>query len=84
MNRLKTFILTVSMSFYFPTYSFAYTDLECSQLAAKAKTQYAARQIVNECGSSDGLFTKNKYLKCAIKAGDANTEYAARRIMSDC
>jgi hypothetical protein len=84
MKNLIIFILTFTISFYFPTYSFAYTDLECSQLAAKAKTQYAARQIVNECDSSDGLFKKNKYLKCAIKAGEANTEYAARRIMSDC
>jgi hypothetical protein len=84
MNILKIFILSFSLSFYFPTYSFAYTELECSQLAAKAKTQYAARKIITECGPSDSFFSKNRYLKCAIKAGEANTEYAAQRIISDC
>jgi hypothetical protein len=84
MKNLIIFILTFSISFYFPTYSFAYTELECSQLAAKAKTQYAAQKIIIECGPRDGFFSKNRDLKCALKAGEANTEYAAQRIISDC
>ena len=84
MKILIVFILTFIFSLYFPTYSFAYTELECSKLAAKAKTQYAARKIITECGSRDSFFSKNRDLKCAIKAGEANTEYAAQRIMSDC
>lgn len=84
MKNLIIFILTFSISFYFPTYSFAYTELECSQLAAKAKTQYAAQKIITECGPRDGFFSKNRDLKCALKAGEANTEYAAQRIISDC
>jgi len=84
MNRLRLFILSLSISFYFPTYGFAYTDLECSQLAAKAKTRYAAQKIIAECGPSDGFFSKSRDLKCAIKAGEANTEYAAQKIISEC
>jgi hypothetical protein len=84
MKQLKIFIISLCISFYFPTYSFAYTELECSQLAAKAKTQYAAQRIITECGPRDGFFSKNRDLKCAIKAGEANTEYAAQRIISDC
>ncbi len=49
MKNLIIFILTFSISFYFPTYSFAYTDLECAQLASKAKTEWAAKRITVQC-----------------------------------
>ena len=84
MKRLKIFILTLSISFYFPTYSFSYTELECSQLAAKAKTEWAAKKISLECGPRDSFFSKSHDLKCAIKAGEATTEWAAKKIMVDC
>ena len=84
MKQLKIFILSLCISFYFPTYSFAYTDLECAQLASKAKTELAARRILLECGPQDSFFSKNHDLKCAIKAGEAKFELVARRILLEC
>jgi hypothetical protein len=84
MKQLKIFIISLCISFYFPTYSFAYTELECSKLAAKAKTEWAAKRIIFECGPRDSFFSKSHDLKCAIKAGEAVTEWAAKRIIFDC
>ena len=84
MKQLKILILILGISFYFPTYSFAYTDLECAQLASKAKTEWAEKRITNECGPKDSFFSKSYDLKCAIKAGEAVTEWAAKRITNEC
>ncbi len=84
MKNLILFILTFSFSLYFQNYSFAYTELECAELAGKAKTEYASREIRSECSSSDGFFSKSKALKCAIKAGKAVSEHAAREIFYEC
>jgi hypothetical protein len=84
MKRLKIFILSLCISFYFPTYSFAYTELECSQLAAKAKTEWAAQKIILECGPRDSFFSKSRELKCAIKTGEAHTLYPAQKIYVEC
>ncbi len=73
MKQLKIFILSLCISFYFPTYSFAYTRLECTQLASKAKTEWAAIRISVECGPKDSFFSKSRNLKCAIKAGEVVT-----------
>ena len=84
MKNSILFILILSFSLYFQNYSFAYTYSECAELAGKAKTAYAAREIIDECQDSDSFFSKNKYLKCAIKAGKAKTAYAAREIIDEC
>jgi hypothetical protein len=83
MKQLKILILILGISFYFPTYSFAYTELECTQLASKAKNEVAARAILSECGQSDSFFSKNQNLKCAIKAGEVQTAVAARALISN-
>ena len=83
MKRLKIFIVTLSVLFYFPTYSFAYTEYECAQLASKAKNELAARAILNDCSSRDSFFSKNKNLKCAIEAGEAKTNAAARELLNN-
>jgi hypothetical protein len=84
MKNSILFILILSFLLYFQNYSFAYTDSECAELAGKAKTEYAANQIIRECSESDGFFSKNIDLKCAIKAGKAETQSAARRIIREC
>lgn len=84
MKRIYFFFISLALFVYYPNLSFAYTDKECSELSGKAKTEFAARLIMYNCGNSDSFFSKNKELKCAIKAGDATTEFAARRIFSEC
>lgn len=71
------------MSFYFPAYTFAYTEYECAQLASKAKNEIAAKAILNDCTSRDSFFSKNKNLKCAIEAGEAKTSAAARELLNN-
>ena len=83
MKKLKIFIISLCISFYFPTYGFAYTQLECSQLASKAKNEVGARAILNYCGQYDSFFSKNHFLKCAIKAGEAQTSVAARALLDN-
>ena len=84
MKQLKILILILGILFYFPTYSFAYTDLECAQLASKAKTEWAAQKIILECGPRDSFFSKSHDLKCAIKMGEALTVYVAQKIYVEC
>jgi hypothetical protein len=83
MKKLKIFIISLCISFYFPTYSFAYTEYECAQLASKAKNEWGARAILNNCSSRDSFFSKNKSLKCAIEAGEAKTNAAASMLLGN-
>ena len=63
------------------------SDEKCGELAADAKTDWAAQMIFDDCYGHKKVmlsFQYDEYLTCAIKAGKARTETAARNIYNDC
>jgi len=83
MKKLFSIILVLGLLWSGIANAETISDEKCGELAADAKTDWAAEMIFNDCyGHKKVMFSfqYDEYLTCAIKAGKARTESAARNI----